>query len=115
MEQIESQLESTSEPVSILFVLLTATTTDLTMINPSSPTIIVELTSSTAVTDPASSVASMLVYVETSRLTVSSAPLMTALVTPLTITTTKPMETSFGITCSLGVIEVEKVCGGASR
>ena len=110
-EQIKSQPKPTSEPVSILPVPLAVVTTGLMVItNPSFPTLIFEPASSAMVTDPVSSVASMLIYVETpSRLTASSAPLMTAPMTPSTVITTKPMNTSPSrIIQSPGVIEVEK-------
>ena len=111
MEQIESQPAPTSEPVSILTVSSVPANTILEMItDPSSSTLAIEPAFSAMLTDPGSSVASMLISTEGSpQLTVSSAPLMTAPMTPSMIITTKPMETTpLGITRSPRVIEVEK-------
>ena len=111
MEQIESHLEFTSEPVFLPLVPLVAVTTDQMVITSLCfLTLIIELASSAMFIDPTSSVANMLISAETPpRLTISSAPLMTAPVTPSIVITTKPMEIfPSRITRSPGVIEVEK-------
>ena len=111
MEQIDSQFEPASEPVTITPVPSAPTTTNLVVITSlSPPTLIVESTSSTTVTDPVSSVTGMLMPMETPPLlTISSVPLMTAPVTSSTVITIKPMETSLSvITRSPVLIEVEK-------
>jgi len=92
-------------------VSLALATTGLVVItNPSSPMLTAKLASLAMVTSLISPVASTLTHVETPPLlTISSAPLITAHMTPSTIITTKPIGTSSsGITRSLGVIEVKK-------
>ena len=110
MKQTESQPQPSSKPVSIPPVFWLSYYQSGGDYQPSSPTLIVEPVSSTTITDHASSVSNMLISMEApSRLTAFYAPLMTALVTPLMIITTKLIETSPSrITYSLWVIEVEK-------